>query len=150
MAAITQIGLTVPDIDKAVDWYSKVLDFKVIVAPYDTIEKKQLTDLSRDLYGAPFRRARLAQLNDPNKIGIELFEFEQTPSPADANSRPGLFHLCVTSQDQQALADKIVRNGGKRRNISGLHSLIYCEDPFGNVIEVYPEQTNSAIFEQSQ
>ncbi|WNS81474.1 VOC family protein [Domibacillus sp. DTU_2020_1001157_1_SI_ALB_TIR_016] len=34
MIAITHVGLAVPDLEKAVDWYEKTLGFELIAGPY--------------------------------------------------------------------------------------------------------------------
>lgn len=55
----------------------------------------------------------------------------------------GYFHICVTDPDVAALAKAIEESGGRLRSQvweifpgSGFY-LAHCEDPWGNVIEIY-------------
>ena len=55
----------------------------------------------------------------------------------------GIFHLCVTEHDLDGLVARIVANGGRQRTkiyafLPGRpYRLVYCEDPFGNIIEAF-------------
>ena len=54
----------------------------------------------------------------------------------------GVFHIAITHPDVDVLASKIAAKGGKKRHepinfVPGRPwRLCYCEDPWGNVIEV--------------
>ena len=58
--------------------------------------------------------------------------------------KTGVFHFCVQDPDVEGLAAKIVDNGGKQRMPvrdyypgEKPYRMVYCEDPFGNLIEIY-------------
>ncbi|TKH10941.1 glyoxalase, partial [Peribacillus simplex] len=83
-----------------------------------------------------------------NGVGIELFEFEEPRMPIGVScSYKGFFHICLVSDDIEKLADDIAASGGKRRSDiwnaweNKPYYLIYCEDPFGNIIELYSRST---------
>jgi catechol 2,3-dioxygenase-like lactoylglutathione lyase family enzyme len=89
-------------------------------------------------------------MKSSNGVGIELFEFIE---PAAVSRREeennfeywktGYFHIALTEPNIEEISDKIALNGGKRRTdimelVPGSGKKIcFCEDPFGNVIEIY-------------
>ena len=89
--ALNHIGITVPDIHAAIDWYGKVFGFRRIMGP----------------------RRLEPKLSD------------------------------TAESDIDRLVARIVAEGGKQRTdvwafVPGTdRKLCYCEDPFGNVIEIF-------------
>lgn len=87
----------------------------------------------------------VATLVTGNQIGVELFEFVPDEQRNDGDSeRTGYFHVCVIDPDIEGLAREIDANGGDHyAEIWRLYEndkeyrLTYCEDPYGNVIEIY-------------
>jgi hypothetical protein len=85
-----------------------------------------------------------------NGVGIELFQFIEPASelrPEENNFeywKIGPYsHICLTEPNIEKFAEKIASTGGKRRTDvmeltpgSG-KKICFCEDPFGNVIEIY-------------
>ncbi|MEO8668016.1 MAG: VOC family protein [Bauldia sp.] len=143
--ALNHIGLTVPDIDRAIEWYGAVLGFRLIFRR--TLEYRPEVPEVREVFGDNLRRAHQAHLLGANGVGIELFQFLDPPveKPADnfAYAETGIFHLCVTDPDIEGLVARIVAHGGKQRTKiwQFLHDrpykLAYCEDPFGNIVEAF-------------
>ena len=88
-------------------------------------------------------------MTSANGVGIELFQFlEPAPAPHQDKSKieywkTGYFHICLAEPNIEECADKIASTGGKRRTdvmelVPGPDKKIcFCEDPFGNVIEIY-------------
>ena len=80
---------------------------------------------------------RQAHLTGANGVALELFEFDGEGRP------PGLFHVCVIAPDLRDAAERIATSGGRRRSriweiFRGEPCLAcYCEDPFGNIVELY-------------
>ena len=80
-----------------------------------------------------------------NGVGLELFQFLDPPViDSQDNFRyyeTGIFHLCVTDPDLEGLVARIVEHGGRQRTkiwqfLEGRPCrLVYCEDPFGNIVE---------------
>ena len=94
-----------------------------------------------------FVRTRQAHLLSANGVGIELFQFlDPTVAAPDDNFRywqTGIFHLCITDPDLDGLVARVVAGGGRQRTkiwtfLPGRpYQLVYCEDPFGNIIEAF-------------
>lgn len=147
--AFSHIGITVPDLDKAVEFYESVLGFYILMRP--TVVKEDphtaIGIMCQDVFGVGYGSFRIAHMSTADKIGIELFEFKQTkdlPPPEFNPFRTGLFHFCVQDPDVEGLAEKIVAHGGKQRMPIRYYypnekpyRMVYCEDPFGNIIEIY-------------
>ena len=68
---------------------------------------------------------------------------KQAPADNLEYWKHGYWHICFTDPEIDALVARIVAAGGKQRTdvwafIPGTdRKLCYCEDPFGNVIEIF-------------
>ncbi|MDO6451789.1 VOC family protein [Oceanobacillus profundus] len=151
MTAITHIGLSVPDIEAAIKWYGEVLGFKLIAGPYTFVsELEKEHNMTNDLLGKNIKKMRNAHLVSQNQVGLELFEFQE-PKMEDRGKQDyqGYFHICLIADDLEKLADKIAKTGGKKRSEiwntweGKPYYLVYCEDPFGNIIELYSHSTET-------
>ncbi|SDM49958.1 Catechol 2,3-dioxygenase [Fictibacillus solisalsi] len=149
MTAITHIGLAVPDLEGAIKWYEDVLGFTLIAGPY-TFDAKTAGELNmtNDLLGAHIKKMKNAHLLSENQVGIELFEFVEPKMQKTKNGvYSGFFHVCIIAEDLEQKAEEIVASGGKRRSDrwntwkGKPYHLIYCEDPYGNIIELYSHST---------
>jgi predicted enzyme related to lactoylglutathione lyase len=140
------IGLTVPDIFAAIDWYGKVFGATHIMGPRLLAADAKASHETPGIFGPRFRRAYQAHLLLTNGVGLELFQFiePEVEMPAEnmAYWNRGPFHFAVTCADVDALAADIVVNGGRKRIepidfVPGRPwRLCYCEDPWGNVVEI--------------
>lgn len=146
--AFAHIGITVPSLDAAVAWYRDVLGLDPIV---DSVQveagKGHAGRVAADVFGREFRRFRQAHLMTANGVALELFEFAD-PSMEDSagalrHRSTGCFHFCLTDRDIERTVERIARAGGRVRSRiwetapgSGFR-LCYCEDPFGNIVELY-------------
>lgn len=143
--SFAHVGLTVPDIEAAVEWYTDVLGWTHLKGPRSVrgnegFGGKRATDLLGE-----FEEMRVAQLVSGNGVGVEFFEF--TPNDVVESTDPkraGFSHICVVDPDVKELAKTIEEEGGRHhthiwRLYEGVpdYTLTYCEDPFGNLIEVY-------------
>lgn len=145
--ALNHIGITVPDIYAAIDWYTEVFGFTHLMGPRVLRAVSGATHETPSIFGPRFKKAYQAHLMTANGIGLELFQFVDPPveTPADNMEywKRGYWHLCFTDPDIEALAARIVAAGGRQRCpviafIPGRpYQLVYCEDPFGNVIELF-------------
>ncbi|WP_339848592.1 lactoylglutathione lyase family protein [uncultured Nisaea sp.] len=143
----SHIGLSVPDLDRAVEFYRDVLGFYVIMPP--TLITDDDTDIGvmcNDVFGEGWGRFRIAHLATADRIGFELFEFEGNHAPEDnlPFRRTGMFHFAIQDPDIEALAARIVAAGGKQRMPvreyfpgEKPYRMVYVEDPFGIVFELY-------------
>jgi catechol 2,3-dioxygenase-like lactoylglutathione lyase family enzyme len=144
---LTHVGLVVPDIHAAVEWYSSVLAFTVLAPPVLLSADSHAGRVAAAIYGEGFRAAKQAQLAAGNGVALELFEFVDPATQPRGGEfeywRAGFFHICVVDPDIDGLVARIVQSGGRRRSeVLTLFEdpprrLVYCEDPFGNLVEVF-------------
>jgi lactoylglutathione lyase family protein len=144
----SHIGISVPDIQKAVDFYKNVMNWYVIMEPTLVKEEKDtaIGIMCIDVFGEGWGEFKIAHLSTGDGIGIEIFEFPQNTKPRhEFNPYPtGVFHFSVKDPNIEELAKKIVEAGGKQRMPireyypgKKPYKMVYCEDPFGNIIEIY-------------
>jgi catechol 2,3-dioxygenase-like lactoylglutathione lyase family enzyme len=154
---ITHVGVTVTDVNAAIEWYRSVLGFQLLQEPVEyTAGKEYFGKLVADMLGPVVVRGKIAMLDAGNGVGLELFEFSE-PKPDARTSeenvefylrKTGTFHFCVVDPDVEGLAKRIVETGGKQRSAvwefaPGVNFFVcYCEDPFGNIVEIYSHGTS--------
>lgn len=146
--SFSHIGLTVPDIEAAVQFYSEVMGWYVIMEP-STVKKETDTAIGQmciDVFGTDWEEFEIAHLATSDGIGVELFSFPHAVKEASAFNpfHTGLFHFCIQDPQIEELVDKIVAHGGKQRMPIREYypkekpfKMCYVEDPFGIVFEVY-------------
>ena len=144
---LTHVGLVVPDIHAAVEWYTSVLGFVALAPAVLLSADSHAGRVAAAIYGEGFGRCKQAQLMAGNGVALELFEFVEPPTQPRGGEfeywRAGFFHICVVDPDIQGLADRIVHSGGRLRSEvltlfeDAPHQLVYCEDPFGNLVEIF-------------
>lgn len=87
-------------------------------------------------------RNQVGLLATSNRVGFKIFQFIDPSFKAKAvdfeYNRGGLFHICITDPDPDAVADRVVREGGRRQGITvkvtnGAATCAYVKDPWGNV-----------------
>ena len=150
--ALTHVGVTVTDMDKAIRWYDEVLGFPLLFGPVDLVaDESHFGMIVEDVFGPQCRKGRLAQLNGGNGVCIELFEFSDPKSERRENNfdyaKAGIFHFTIVEPQVEAMVQRIVETGGKQRSKiwtlfpNKPYKMVYCEDPFGNCIEVYSHST---------
>ncbi|NLR92929.1 MULTISPECIES: lactoylglutathione lyase family protein [Flammeovirga] len=146
--SFSHIGITVPDIEKAVKFYSDVMGWYVIMPPSDVKEENEtaIGQMCIDVFGKGWGSFKIAHMSTSDGIGIELFSFPTTKAekPEFNPFNAGLFHFCVQDPDIETLTKKIVDAGGKQRMPireyypnSKPYKMVYVEDPFGVVFEIY-------------
>ncbi len=145
--SFSHIGLSVPDLDAAVKFYSEVLGLYVIMPPTEVVEDDSAVGvMCTDVLGAGWESLRIAHLSTADRIGIEIFEFtgNRTPENNLDYKSTGLFHFCIQDPDVEGLVERIVANGGKQRMPireyypgEKPYRMVYVEDPFGIVFEIY-------------
>lgn len=146
--AFAHIGVTVPDLDEAVAWYRDVLGLDLLVGPTMVeADAGHAGVVAADVFGPDFGHFRQAHLGTGNGVAIELFEFpdvEQNRAGSDFEYwKTGCFHFCIVERDIDGIAERIARSGGRRRTRAWRlfpeadYRICYCEDPFGNIVEIY-------------
>ena len=143
----SHIGLSVTNLEQAVDFYTNVLGWYVIMPPTEIVaDDSAIGVMCNDIFGEDWGSFRIAHLSTGDKIGVEIFEFRNAEQRKNNFEywKTGVFHFCVQDPDVEGLAAKIVENGGKQRMPvreyypgEKPYRMVYCEDPFGNLIEIY-------------
>ena len=146
--AFSHIGISVPDLDRAVEFYRGVMGWYIIMPPSEVVEddRTAIGQMCIDVFGTGWGTFRIAHMSTSDAIGIELFEFPQNngESASFEPYKTGIFHLCVKDPDVEGLARRIVEAGGRQRMPIREYypgekpfRMVYMEDPFGNIIEIY-------------
>ena len=158
--AIAHIALSVPNLEQAIEWYRDVLGFRPMTAPGDVViaDGGHVADICVDIFGPQIAKLRMAHLATANGTAVELFEFVDPPYERPENNfdycRGGAFHFAVVDPDVEGLVERIVATGGRRRSkvwaiLPGQpYKAVYCEDPFGNIIEVFSHSHESTFANQ--
>ena len=99
-----------------------------------------------DVFGEGWGEFKIAHLSTGDGIGIEIFEFPQNnKSKHEFNHILLVFSIFqLKDPNIEELTKKIVEAGGKQRMPireyypgKKPYKMVYCEDPFGNIIEIY-------------
>ncbi len=143
---LNHVGVTVTDLEKAIKWYSEVLGFELLMGPLEIdVDNPTIGEICSDIFGENWKSMRQAHMSMTNGIGLEIFEFVEPKAERRENNfeywKNGFFHICVTNPNVKGLASKISETGGKQRTevwtVFPGCDIAYCEDPFGNIIEIY-------------
>lgn len=145
--AHSHIGVTVPDLDAAVAWYTDTLGMYLIAGPITVTEDD--TPFGRagaEIFRNGYRSFSFAHLTGADGMGVELFSFENPAvvQPADSFEfwRVGIFHVGFTAPDMDETIERIRAAGGRIRtskivlDADAGYAICYCEDPWGTVIEL--------------
>jgi len=146
--SFSHIGITVPDINKAVSFYENVMGWYIIMKPSEVKKDKDtaIGQMCIDVFGEDWETFEIAHMATSDGVGIELFCFphgnKEIPEFNPFNT--GLFHFCVQDPDIEGLTKKIVEHGGKQRMPIRAYypddkpyKMVYVQDPFGIVFEIY-------------
>jgi lactoylglutathione lyase family protein len=120
MAPVTfsHIGVSVTDLDKAVEFYTQVFGLYLIMGPTTIAQDDSaIGQMCDDVFGEGWGSFRIAHLSTGDGIGIEIFEFRDAQRPANNFEywKSGTFHFCVQDPDLEGLLEKVKRHGGKQR-----------------------------------
>jgi catechol 2,3-dioxygenase-like lactoylglutathione lyase family enzyme len=140
---IDHTALSVPDMDKALDFYSGVLGFEVLMNFAWPSGAKPLDDLV-GLEDSASKVAML-QLGDTR---IEVFEYQNPVGKSQDADRPvcdhGIIHLCLSVSDIEEEYARLSEAGvrfNSRPIDMGREVCVYGRDPFGNVLELLEKKT---------
>jgi catechol 2,3-dioxygenase-like lactoylglutathione lyase family enzyme len=144
MTDVNHIGITVGNIDEAIQFYCSVLDMELLAGPLHCDTTTAGADRRADVFGARWGAMKLAHLSAANGTGIELFEFLAPVVQTAAEHFPywmtGPHHVAFTVGDFNATLQRILDNGGAQRtsvyDVHGGALICYCEDPWGNIVEI--------------
>lgn len=143
----SHIGISVTDLDAAVQFYTQVLGWYLIMPPTTiTEDQSAIGVMCTDVFGAGWQSFRIAHLSTGDRVGVEIFQFLGAEKPLNnfEYRKSGVFHFCVQDPDLEGLAARIVAAGGKQRMPVRYYfpgekpyRMVYMEDPFGNILEIY-------------
>ena len=115
--SFSHVGITVPDIHKAVEFYGEVMGWYVIMQPSEVKKEKEtaIGQMCIDVFGEDWETFEIAHMATSDGIGVELFSFPHgvKEAPEFNPFNTGLFHFCVQDPEIEALTEKIVAYGGK-------------------------------------
>ena len=146
---MNHVGLMVGNMDKAVEFYTKVLGLKIVMNNTKVLEEREtaIGKMCIAVFGEGFKGFNIAHLVTTDGIGVELFEMKERAERHDLDfSRLGIFHFCLQTDDFETVMQKTEEFGGKvRMDIMRYHpeddnkpaKMVYLEDPFGNLFELY-------------
>jgi len=134
MPAAHHVGLTVSDLDRAVEFYEDVFDLPVLAR----------FSVSGDAFSTgvdvPDATGRFAHL-DADGIRLELVEYdpEGDETRADRVNQPGAAHVGLAVEDiddfYRALSANVTTLSAPQTTESG-STICFVEDPEGNLVEV--------------
>lgn len=144
----SHIGISVPDLEQAVQFYTEVMGWYLIMEPTEIVEDDSpIGEMCTDVFGKGWKHFKIAHMSTGDRIGVELFQFDNQTNRENNFEywKTGVFHFCVQDPDVEGLAERIVEAGGKRRMETPRYyypgekpyRMIYMEDPFGNILEIY-------------
>jgi len=159
---MNHIGIMVGDMDKAVEFYTNALGLNVVMGNTNVVEERE-TAIGRmciAVFGDGFKGFNISHLVTTDGIGVELFEMKEREERHEVDfSRIGIFHFCLQTDDFHGVIERTEKFGGKvRMDIMRYHpeddnkpsKMVYLEDPFGNLFELYShtyEETYAVDYE---
>ncbi|AEH32769.1 VOC family protein [Vibrio anguillarum] len=159
---MNHVGIMVGDMDKAVEFYTQALGLKIVMNNTQVIEEREsaIGRMCIAVFGEGFKGFNIAHLVTTDGIGVELFEMKEREERHEVDfSRLGIFHFCLQTDDFEGAIKRIEQYGGKARmdimryhpeDDNKLAKMIYLEDPFGNLFELYShsyEETYASDYE---
>lgn len=146
---MNHIGILVGEMDKAIEFYTNALGLKVVMGK-SKVEEERKSAIGRmcvAVFGEGFEGFNIAHLITTDGIGVELFEMKNREERHEVNfSKIGIFHFCLETEDFLGVIERTKKFGGKvRMDIMRYHpedenkqaKMVYLEDPFGNLFELY-------------
>jgi catechol 2,3-dioxygenase-like lactoylglutathione lyase family enzyme len=153
---INHIAISVPNLDEAVKWYMEVLGFTAVKQAVEIVADDSLKGRAiKDIHGPKIKKMRMAWLSTANQIGFEIIEYVQPKAERRTDNfeywKSGFIHICITDPDIEGLCKRISEGGGKQRTEiwefvpEKGYKIAFCEDPFGNIIEIFDHSYEQVI-----
>jgi catechol 2,3-dioxygenase-like lactoylglutathione lyase family enzyme len=100
-----------------------------------------------EVFGEGFKGFNIAHLVTSDGIGFELFEMVDREQRHVVDfTKIGIFHYALETDDFEGVIEKVTQFGGKARmdtmryhpeDENRPYKMVYLEDPFGNLLELY-------------
>lgn len=150
---INHIAVSVPNLEEAMKWYTEILGFTVTIVEFVT-DDSLIGIAVKNIRGSKLKKMRMAWTS-ANQVGLEIFEYVEPKAERRTDNfeywKSIFIHICVTDPDIEALCKKISESGGRQRSKiweivpdKGIR-IAFCEDPFGNIIEIYDHSYEQTI-----
>lgn len=129
-------GISVRDIDKALEFYAKNLGFDLV------FEARNMTDLISSITGVDGLGAHLIQMQSPLSTHVlELIQFFNVPENLNPilPIAPGRSHTAYLVDDLDIALERLEKSGGRRLGKVTEFAegkAVYCADQFGTVVEL--------------
>ncbi|WP_394496462.1 VOC family protein [Shewanella sp. ENK2] len=146
---MSHVGIMVSNMDKAIEFYTKALGLKVVMGKSAVIEEKEtaIGAMCIAVFGEGFKGFNIAHLVTTDGVGFELFEMKDREERHHVDfSKIGLFHYSLETDDFEGVIERVRQYGGKTRmetmryhpeDDSKPYKMVYLEDPFGTLFELY-------------
>ena len=98
----SHIGISVPNVEKAVEFYSAVMGWYLIMKPTEITEESEtaIGQMCIDVFGRGWKSFRIAHMSTGDKIGVEMFEFPHNEPPGEFKYwKTSTFHFCIQDPD---------------------------------------------------
>lgn len=153
---INHVAISVPDLNEAVKWYTEVLGFTVVKQAAEFVADDSLSGRAvKDIHGPRLKKMKMAWLSSANQVGFEIFEFIEPRAERRSDNfeywKSGITHICITDPNIEELCIRISESGGKQRTEiweivpDKGYKIVFCEDPFGNIIEIFDHSYEQII-----
>jgi len=148
--SMNHIAVSVTDINLALRWYRDVMGFTLLMGPIEISTEpsnSHIAKVASSIFGPRMKKMLLCHMSSANGVGFEIFQFVEPKAELRKNNfdywKNGFFHIAVTDPNIEELVKQIASSGGRQR--SDIFELVpgsgrricFCEDPFGNIIEIY-------------
>ncbi|KAK3934822.1 Glyoxalase/Bleomycin resistance protein/Dihydroxybiphenyl dioxygenase [Diplogelasinospora grovesii] len=161
---LNHVGISVPDCDAAVAWYGAVFGMRPL-KPVLHVKREQFPGapifrVFDNNDGSTLQEFKMAWLGTAAAaaghsaaVGLEIFEFieprHQYRRPPHEGpdsqfvleyARGGFFHVAMTVADPEKSCAEVVKTGGRKLGetvpMPHRNLVVYCQDPWGNAIEL--------------
>ena len=145
LGAVAHVGITVPDMDKALAFYRDVLGLKVIGD--FSVAGEEISDMIQ-VPGTKVRSVFLRNEDDHRSAPVELLHFNESARqggrPYEGVTHNGITEIAFWVKDidktYEALQSSGVEFYSRPHTFSlegyGTAKAVYCKDPFGTTLEL--------------
>ena len=100
--SFSHIGVSVPDLEAAVKFYTEVMNWYLIMPPTVVEEDNSAIGvMCTDVFRPGWKTFKIAHMSTGDRVGLELFEFPNATRPVDNIEywKTSIFHNCVQDPD---------------------------------------------------
>ena len=135
--AMSHVGLTVSDFQRAVDWYGENFGFALIDVQEMPAEK---LNSMKELYGLTDASVKFGFLRAPGGQVLEIFQFTPTAQTQPACwNKPGPTHFCLDVSNVPQWYNRLKAQGVQfccQPQTTGGNDWVFLKDPDGNLVEL--------------